>query len=55
MAARLAEYGIDPARYFLPKHSMDPMLKGVLEEVHEKAGEEIYRSCTKFREPWNFT
>ena len=33
---------------------MDPMLKSVLEEVHEKAGEEIYRSCTKFREPWNF-
>ena len=33
---------------------MSPMLKSVLEEVHEKADEEIYRSCTKFREPWNF-
>ena len=55
LAARLSGYSIDLTRYFLPKHSMDPMLKSVLEEVHEKASEEIYRSCTKFREPWNFT
>ena len=43
------------SKYRLPKHSMSPMLKSVFEEVHEKTGEEIYRSCTKFREPWNFT
>lgn len=34
---------------------MSPMLKSVFEEVHSHAGPEIFKSCTKFREPWNFT
>ena len=41
--------------YFCPKHSMSPMLKSVFEEVHSYAGTEIFKNCTKFREPWNFT
>lgn len=41
--------------YFYIAHSMDPMLKSACDEIHEKAGDEILRRCTKFREPWNFT
>ena len=45
----------DANYYFYIKHSMDPMLKSICEEVHQKVGDEIFKKCTKFREPWNFT
>lgn len=45
----------DANYYFYIKHSMDPMLKSVCKEVHKKARDEIFKKCTKFREPWNFT
>lgn len=41
--------------YFYIKHSADPMLKSVCLELWEKAEVEIYRSLSKFREPFNFT
>lgn len=34
---------------------MAPMLKSVFDEIHEKAGDTIIDSCTKFREPFNYT
>lgn len=55
LAAKLAGKTVDNIHYFYIKHSMDPMLKSICEEVHEKAGDEILKKCTKFREPWNFT
>lgn len=55
LAARLAGASVKKDEYFYIAHSMDPMLKSVCEEVHSKAGGEILKRCTKFREPWNFT
>lgn len=55
LAAKLSENKIDNSCYILTKHSMSPMLKSIFEEVHIKAKDQIFKSCTKFREPWNFT
>lgn len=56
LASRLSgKQNGDASYYFYIKHSMDPMLKSVYGEVHRKAGDEIFKKCTKFREPWNFT
>lgn len=55
LASKLAGKNLDGKRYFYIKHSMDPMLKSVCEEVWEKGGDEIMKRCTKFREPFNYT
>ena len=55
LASKLAGKNLDGKRYFYIKHSMDPMLKSVCEEVWEKSGDEIMKRCTKFREPFNYT
>lgn len=55
LAAQLSGYKFDGINYFYIKHSMDPMLKSVCEEVHQKASDVIQKKCTKFREPFNFT
>lgn len=55
LAAKLAKLSCSTKKYFFIKHSMDPMLKSIYEEVHNKAENEIQEKCTKFREPWNFT
>ena len=54
-ASQLANHKMDLPKYFYIKHSMDPMLKSMCEEVWQKGGDEIMRRCTKFREPFNFT
>ena len=38
LAAELAHHPIQGLKYFYIRHSMDPMLKIVCEEVHQKAG-----------------
>jgi hypothetical protein len=38
LAAELAHHPIQGLKYFYIKHSMDPMLKSVCDEVHQKAG-----------------
>ena len=55
LAAQLANIQIDNLSYFYIQHSMDPMLKSICEEVHQKANDQILKKCTKFREPFNYT
>ena len=55
LAAKLSEHRDDNTNYFYIRHSIDPMLKSICDEVHEKAGDQICKKCTKFREPFNFT
>ena len=43
------------ALYWIIQHGINPMLKSIYEEVHQKAKDRIIKSCTKFREIWNFT
>ena len=54
LASQLANIPIDQS-YFYIQHSMDPMLKSICEEVHQKASSQILKKCTKFREPFNYT
>lgn len=39
LAAKLSGHKDDGTNYFYIRHSMDPMLKSVYDEVHEKAGD----------------
>ena len=55
LAAKLSGHEDNAAEYFYVKHTMDPMLKSCCSEVHEQAGDEILKKCTRFREPFNFT
>ena len=55
LAAKLAGVETEKDKYFIPAHSMTPMLKSACEEVHDKAGEEIAGRCSKTRRSSNYT
>ena len=55
LSAKLTNYKNDNVHYFYIRHSMSPLLKSYCDDIHVKAGDEIFKRCTKFREPWNFT